>query len=161
MRFCGTAWERVECLISAHCPQGDECGPGEICFTKYQCNFHDLTEEPTPSPTLSPILPRDHTTYLKFCGKTPADAVVNCGLDNYCGSGIGGGGGETSCPGGMQCFQTPPGRCNAFDMLYPGQHSPGSSAALKPPTSPAPTAPRVYDDVSFLNRTSIILLLCT
>ena len=42
--------------------------------------IHDLTKDPTVSPTLAPIQPRDHTSYMKFCGRTASDAVTNVRL---------------------------------------------------------------------------------
>lgn len=154
MRFCGKAWDKITCSIESHCPAGTECKNGEICFTKWQCNVQDLTMTPTGTPSFSPILPRDHTAYFKFCGKTSTDAVMNCSLETHCGL-------DQSCPSGNSCFETPPGRCNAFDLLYPELRPtmkptfvptpplPPTAPSLSPTTyAPTSKAPTKRDDVS-------------
>jgi len=145
-RFCGTAWDKVVCSLESHCPTGLECQGGEICFTKYLCNVHDLTETPIFSPSSSPIQPRDHTSYLKFCGTTVAAAVLECSLETHCGL-------DGTCPPGTSCFNTPPGRCNGFDMRYPAlpkapSLSPTTQAPSMQPTTSAPVtnSPISYDD---------------
>lgn len=45
--FCGDSWEKVRstCRIKSHCPDGDSCPPGFLCYTWVQgCNIIDFEE---------------------------------------------------------------------------------------------------------------------
>ena len=77
MRFCGASFDTTKCSFETHCPDGNECKDGETCFTIPRCNVHDMTLSPTLKPTSSPVLPRDHISYGKFCGYTVTDAVIH------------------------------------------------------------------------------------
>ena len=155
MRFCGLTWDTVTCSIESHCPTGKECKNGEICFTKEGCNAHDMTMVPTiqPSsttqPSPSPTLPRNHTSYFKFCGRNKSHATRNCSIQTYCGF-------DGNCPSGTLCLDTPAELCDAFALLHPesvptmAPQLPPMAPSLSPTTiAPVTTAPIIYFDVSF------------
>lgn len=152
MRFCGSSWDTATCSIESHCPTGLECKNGEICFTKEGCNAFDLTMTPTIQPSLYPTLPRNHTSYFKFCGRTVANAAKNCTIDTHCGF-------VDNCPAGTLCLDVSSEQCDAFAMLHPElvplttmapQSSPKVESLSPSTASPVTTAPIIHDDVSLI-----------
>ncbi|KAL7538582.1 hypothetical protein ACHAXR_008658 [Thalassiosira sp. AJA248-18] len=133
-RFCGIAWDKTICSVAGHCPIGDECKNGEICFTKQRCNIHDLTKEPTLTPSTSPTLPFDHPSYFKFCGKSYDHAASICSLRTRCMT-------DNNCPNGALCFEDLPGHCNAFYLKHPELRPTNTPtrSPMKPTPSRSPT----------------------
>lgn len=152
-RFCGTAWDRVRCVQENHCPWGNECTNGQICFTVYLCNIHDITPSPTRKPTPEPIVTprtarptgpsqsptlspstspttrtptvRDDPINMRFCGNSWN--TVTCTIETHCPTGL-------ECKNGQTCFTQP--QCNFHDLT----HSPTGNPIL--PRTPAPTTGR-------------------
>ncbi len=170
VRFCGLTWDTVTCSIESHCPTGLECKDGEFCFTTEGCNAHDMTMTPstqpmtmtpTVQPSPSPTLPRNHTSYFKFCGRNKSHATRNCSLDSYCGF-------DGDCPSGTLCLDTPAELCDAFALLHPelvptmAPQLPPMVPSLSPTTAaPVTAAPIINLDVSIFWSIIIFLLKCT
>lgn len=129
-RFCGTSWDKARCEVNAHCPD-DKCpNNGEICFTKQQCNIHDLTKTPTLSPSISPSLSHNNPIYYQFCGKTFDHAANICSLATRCAD-------DEDCPDKSWCFRGLPEKCNAFYLQNP--HLRITPAPSNIPTEPIPS----------------------
>ena len=124
VRFCGKSWNTVVCSKESHCPIGNECPEGELCFTAAHCNIYDYTDEPTPNPTPLP------TSASKFCGRTVVEAIENCGLETHCTS-------DESCPVGQLCFPNLPEKC--MQVSAPSADSPIMASTPTPLVLPSRT----------------------
>ncbi|KAL9183180.1 hypothetical protein ACHAXT_004967 [Thalassiosira profunda] len=137
-RFCGQTWTTARCTVEDFCPNGDECKPGESCFTVQRCHIHDLTPQPSYSPTLAPSLPHDHPSYYQYCGKSSNHAASTCSVATWCSS-------DDECPAGSFCFGGLPQQCN-YLLLRNGPtfmnaftSGPTPRPTTRPPSTPPPS----------------------